>query len=487
MQKRRDSAKNLAVPLALPRLPNLPMSPDFPRAAPPRRTAARYVGSPTIENEAGDRRTSITAKVESARVSESGVGALKNCSRFEPKATFCPMNQPFAPAIVIAGMHRSGTSLAASIVASAGVHIGERLMGPAQGNPRGHFEDLDFFELQVRALAANGLPSEGFTCQGPISAPPAMGAEFDGLVTRRRGLRRPWGWKDPRTTLFLDAWRERLPEAVFLLIFRRPWEVVDSLLRRGDEAFSLEPRLAADVWLSYNRQILAFFLANRDRCLIAETTRVAHDPAGMIADVGRLMGVELGRPEDLYDPGLLVEDDSFDLPGLLHGMRPEAIELYESLRELAAGLAAVTSERPADVNARPEGLIDAAAMQWVRAARATDLAHHRQAELVTTSLQLANTSKRLEAISRQLEATVTERDELARSLACRTTELTADRDAALARLQEASVRIDAVTREVASLRNELLRARHRKTFRERLLIEGRRIIRQLTSLRVVVR
>ena len=47
-------------------------------------------------------------------------------------------------ALIIAGMHRSGTSLTASLFQSLGVNIGEKLLGPELGNIRGHFEDIAF-------------------------------------------------------------------------------------------------------------------------------------------------------------------------------------------------------------------------------------------------------------------------------------------------------------------------------------------------------
>ncbi|MEI7780752.1 MAG: hypothetical protein WCJ18_02365 [Planctomycetota bacterium] len=363
------------------------------------------------------------------------------------------MSQPTAPALIITGMHRSGTSLAASLVASAGVHLGERLMGPGRGNVKGHFEDLDFYELHQLALTANGLGCEGFSCQQSIVVPPAIGEALDALVERRRGGDAPWGWKDPRTTLFLEMWRDKLPEARFLLVFRRPWEVMDSLYRRGDQTFTINPRLALDIWLAYNRRIHDFYLAHHDRCLLVETARVCRDPVGVIAAAGRLMGVELPRPDDRYDPALLVEDSSCGRVDLVHGMRAEACGLYETLRELAGEPAAPRRDPPrdrgpshADDSAQADRLIDAAAMQWARAARAEQLGHCREAELATTAQLLA--------------ATQAERDHLANGLAQRTAEH------------------EVAAREVVMLREQLLRARHRKTIGERLTLESRRILRQ---------
>ncbi|MBM4059289.1 MAG: chromosome partitioning protein ParA, partial [Planctomycetes bacterium] len=48
------------------------------------------------------------------------------------------------PAVVVVGMHRSGTSLVASLCQAAGIDMGTDLLGPHPGNGAGHFEDLEF-------------------------------------------------------------------------------------------------------------------------------------------------------------------------------------------------------------------------------------------------------------------------------------------------------------------------------------------------------
>ena len=66
------------------------------------------------------------------------------------------MHGSMAEPIIITGMHRSGTSLVASLLQEAGLSIGERLLGPSAGNRKGHFEDVDFVELHEDILADNG-------------------------------------------------------------------------------------------------------------------------------------------------------------------------------------------------------------------------------------------------------------------------------------------------------------------------------------------
>lgn len=54
---------------------------------------------------------------------------------------------PPAPVLVITGMHRSGTSFAASLLHDAGLYLGGRMLAPHASNPLGHFEDLEFYEF----------------------------------------------------------------------------------------------------------------------------------------------------------------------------------------------------------------------------------------------------------------------------------------------------------------------------------------------------
>ena len=46
-------------------------------------------------------------------------------------------------AIIVAGMHRSGTSAMARMLSLAGASLPERLMPPGPANPEGHWEPLD--------------------------------------------------------------------------------------------------------------------------------------------------------------------------------------------------------------------------------------------------------------------------------------------------------------------------------------------------------
>jgi hypothetical protein len=235
--------------------------------------------------------------------------------------------------LVIGGMHRSGTSLTASLLQGAGLFIGPRLMGPYQGNERGHFEDLDFYEFHKRALTASGFHEDGFVATGRPQVAAELVPEAEALVAERRSRGVPWGWKDPRTIAFLDFWLSLLPEARFLFVFRSPWAVAASLARRGDGPVQEDPTLAIRSWLHFNRLILEFVARHPEACLVREVDQVATDPPAVGAAVRDRLGIPLGDPPDLFEPGLLSS-----VPPPAHprsAFEAEATEVYQSLRSLA--------------------------------------------------------------------------------------------------------------------------------------------------------
>ena len=105
--------------------------------------------------------------------------------------------------LALAGMHRSGTSFTASILQSAGLDIGERLMASDTGNVKGHFEDGDFVEFHQNVLQSQGISVAGWTKQTRIQVQDRYLAEAAKLI-KSRSKSSLWGWKDPRTTLFLE-------------------------------------------------------------------------------------------------------------------------------------------------------------------------------------------------------------------------------------------------------------------------------------------
>lgn len=172
--------------------------------------------------------------------------------------------------LIVAGFHRSGTSLVGQLLQTAGLFLGYELVGPNRSNPHGHFEDAEILDLHKRLLGDAGASWQvDEPLRPPIDA--AREAELVGLIERRDRDHALWGFKDPRVCLFLDEWKTRLPEAKVLIVYRHCSETSESLARRHSDAIFRkgggdeldrrlfeEPDLALRMWLVYNEALIAF-------------------------------------------------------------------------------------------------------------------------------------------------------------------------------------------------------------------------------------
>ena len=170
--------------------------------------------------------------------------------------------------IIIAGFHRSGTSLAAQLLHEAGLSMGQDLLRAAPSNPYGHFEDREFVDLHGNILKDNGLNWQVSSPLIPHIAPQRWAAARE-LVKRRRLEHRVWGFKDPRVCLFAGFWKHLMPAARILVVFRSAVDAAYSLERRhaaqlfaseGPAAlhrrFWQEPDLAFKMWIVHNEALL---------------------------------------------------------------------------------------------------------------------------------------------------------------------------------------------------------------------------------------
>jgi hypothetical protein len=204
------------------------------------------------------------------------------------------------PALILAGMHRSGTSLLARFLMATGVSLGESLIGPLPSNPFGHFEDLELVRFHEQILLRDG---------GHPRFTEADRATARDLVQRRRAAGRPWGWKDPRTSFFLSEWAELVPEATFLLLFREPMQVVDSMCRRKEQDPNTRAANSGALgsWIGHNRELLRFYRAHRDRCVLINLERAVQEPARFVDVLRSRAGLALEAElfQACYDPQLL--------------------------------------------------------------------------------------------------------------------------------------------------------------------------------------
>jgi O-antigen biosynthesis protein len=239
-------------------------------------------------------------------------------------------------AFIITGMHRSGTSLTSSLMESAGVNVGMRLMGALPSNPKGHFENLDFVEFHERALQLQDCSQEGWTLSQAISISPELRDEAK-LIIEKNSVSDFWGWKDPRTTLFLDFWKDLLPQAYFIFTYRSPWEVVDSLYRRGDKIFTDNPIYALEIWIHYNKLILDFCRRFPDKSILLNIETLISDRNCIFELCKDKFGIDFKYPtENIVDKSLMSTLElSSHRPLLINKFAPEAIAVFNNLNNQA--------------------------------------------------------------------------------------------------------------------------------------------------------
>ncbi len=151
-----------------------------------------------------------------------------------------------APVLII-GAHRSGTSATARALQMIGLQIGQQLDS--------HFESKRLQKLHdeyLHRVSASWHDPAPFleslkTPQGRRECVEFlrqnMERDFGAILGYRKNPRGlwllarikhgvPWGWKEPRTTLFGPAWLEIFPEARVIHVIRHPIAVARSIQQR---------------------------------------------------------------------------------------------------------------------------------------------------------------------------------------------------------------------------------------------------------------
>lgn len=258
--------------------------------------------------------------------------------------------------LVIAGMHRSGTSALARSCNLLGVDLGSKFIPTRPDNASGFWEDASVKDADDLALAAHGLLWDDVH---PMPEPwtDGFGAEdvrarlLETLATLAAG-RVLCGVKDPRISRLLPLWLplfERLGVTpVFLIALRDPGEVATSLERRE----RLAPARSQLLWLRYNLEAELHTRGHRRAFVCFDD--LLRDWRGTLARAAR--EVAITWPVSFADAAAAIE--TFLDPGLRHhvaeaGPGPDT-GLARWAREAHAGLLALrdgdTPARRADLD-----------------------------------------------------------------------------------------------------------------------------------------
>ena len=257
------------------------------------------------------------------------------------------MATPPPTAVLIVGMHRSGTSALAGLVGKLGVPLGERLLAAGSDNPKGYWEHEDVVALHERLLSRLGsrwddvraLPDGWGESEAAQEASSAIGEvisrDFSGNVL--------WAIKDPRLCRVLPLWVEVLQQhqirPVVLFMVRNPREVAASIEARNH----WHPLVGKLMWLRYMTEALKAS-SELPREVVLYDDLLA-DPIPVVTKAFTRLGVKAGSAISVQQRKVIA--DFVDVADRHHttlavdgsGSELDAIaeQLYESLVAIAHG------------------------------------------------------------------------------------------------------------------------------------------------------
>ncbi len=199
------------------------------------------------------------ASMDNALV-QIGLSVLPDVRRRENTAKGVPhplSTEEIVPgtALLILGMHRSGTSALTGALEIAGVHLSQNLTPAASYNKKGLFEHDRVWRIHNVLLGAMGRTSADIRAlpEAWFASPAAEYARTALIAALRPDMANQplWGVKDPRLCRLFPLWPAILQslgaEPKILLALRHPEEVVASLVARDH----LDPTHAKVLWLRY--------------------------------------------------------------------------------------------------------------------------------------------------------------------------------------------------------------------------------------------
>ena len=228
--------------------------------------------------------------------------------------------RPARGAVMIVGMHRSGTSFLTGSLQLAGLELGNHSAWNPH-NLKGNRENLDIVNFHERLLAARDMAWDR-PPEGALEWTEQETADARALIAGYEGVRL-WGFKDPRSLLLVHGWQKLLPELHFVGVFRHPGAVASSLRARGD----MDEQRALALWRHYNARLLELHKRRSFPLLCFDEPE--HELHGKLNRVIRSLGLR-ELEEDRFFHGELRHHEA-----VTGALAPELESMYRTLRALA--------------------------------------------------------------------------------------------------------------------------------------------------------
>lgn len=241
-------------------------------------------------------------------------------------------------AVLVLGMHRSGTSAVAAGIEQLGVVMGSSLLHGDEWNPKGYFEEKKIVEFNNRLLDLCGLRWDSNVVPSEQHAQVWAQEQSTGvqLLLELFSGTQVWGFKDPRMCLLGSFWKPVFasqgvsPRLLFVL--RDPAEVANSLARRDGIAV----KRTAWLWFAHLLGSLEYIEEHSDLCLI-DFAALLRDPAMVLGKLASWLDL---HPDEQTISAFASE---FISPDLSHGsaasdlvLPPLVVRAFKYWRNVAA-------------------------------------------------------------------------------------------------------------------------------------------------------
>ena len=223
-------------------------------------------------------------------------------------ATYQKMLLNIHKPILICGYHRSGTSMTGQIMHNAGLLLDRNPFTAHPSNPDSHFESDVAVKLHNDILNYNRtdwlLQNHDPNVDFEITTDHRAKAE---MLRAKYARAENWGFKDPRSSLFIKFWADVLQRPRIIIVYRHFGYCQNSLLKRAVEVLIKHPNidsestqlwqntdLSISAWLYYNQQLINYAQAYPEDCIVVSQEALLNG-FDLITEVNTRFGLTLNH------------------------------------------------------------------------------------------------------------------------------------------------------------------------------------------------
>lgn len=243
--------------------------------------------------------------------------------------------------LVFVGYHRSGTSAVTQNFAKANLFVGEILLEAKTTNPYGHFEDVEFLAINRSILESNYLNWKLKNNPVPVIRNEVYDNALD-LIAKRDSCFSVWGFKDPRSCLFLDFWHSVLRNPKYVITLRHFSSCIDSIMRRTlYDYYVIEDQIQAENnkldlfnynsicinWCIYMSSVLAFISLRNPDILVLNIDEINQD-ISIIDRCNQKFGTQLKsiKLSDTFDNNAFKRQNPFE-----YNINPDILRIANNI------------------------------------------------------------------------------------------------------------------------------------------------------------